>query len=521
MNLRKINRWRAQYNPLRALTMQRAVSLLEAGERGDYADLQWTFRAVEKREPTLRALKRLRIGALKRLDWDIKLVDSADPAIAERQAAILRLAYERISNLTEAIAFLALAEFRGFAHLEKRYEKDDPSGPVVRLEPVEQWHWCRDTLYGEWKYNADASSGINQGVPIEGRHFIVRQVEDPINEIAFICYLRKNLSQKDWDGFVEVYGLPPLFIELPQNTPAGKEAEYQEMAEAVIGDMRGTLPNGAKVQTAGDSVRGVNPFRDHLTYQDEQLVLAGTSGKLTMLAAPTGLGSGVSETQQDTFDTLAQAEAMEISEVFQRQFDRAVLDANGFAGQPALAYFQIAAVDQEDVGQILDHAVKARNAGLQVDPAEMAEKTSLKLTLAPVAPAAPAFGGGGPAAFARASTTRNRGSVLDPDQEAIARATRDRAAEALAKRLQPVREAIQLALDAADDTAFDAAVAQARALIERESKSLGLGADDPLAKALYEGLASAAVDGAAEAAQATARHRSGGALDWFLSLFRP
>lgn len=518
IHVKRANRWRAQYNPLRGLTMQRAVALLEAGERGDYADLQWTYRSIEKREPTLRALKRLRIGAIKKLDWDIKLVDEADAAIAERQAATLRSAYERISNLTEAISFLALAEFRGFAHLEKRYQGDDPSAAVVRLEPVEQWHWGRDTVYGDWRYNADASTGSNRGVSIEPRHFVIRQVEDPVNEIGFICYLRKNLSQKDWDGFVETYGLPPLFVEMPASTPPGKDAEYQAMAEAVIGDMRGTLPNGAQVKTAGDTARGVNPFRDHLTYQDEQLVLAGTSGKLTMLAAPTGLGSGVSDTQQDTFDTLAQSEAMEISEVFQRQFDRAILDVSGFAGQPAVAYFQIAAVDQEDVGQILDHAVKARNAGLQVDPAEMSEKTSLTLTLAPVAPAAPSFGG--PASFARASTTRNRGSVLDPDQEAIARATRDRAAKALAARLKPVSEAIQAALDTKDDAAFDAALAEARATVERESRALGLSTQDQLAQALYEGLSAAAVDGAAEAAQATASHRRHGLLWWFRSLFR-
>ena len=516
--LQKINRWRAQYNPLRGLTMQRAVSLLEAGERGAYADLQWTFRMLEKRDATLRGLVQLRLGALKKLDWDIRQVDDADPAIAQRQADILRPAYERISNLTEAIAFLGLAEFRGFSHLEKRFLGDDPSAPVVRLEPVEQWHWCRDTGYGPWQYNADAASGRTTGLPIDPRFFVIREVASPINEIGLICFLRKNLSQKDWDAFVEVYGVPPTFIEMPANTPPGKEAEYQEMAEAVIGDMRGTLPSGAKIHTAGDGARGVNPFRDHLTYQDEQLVLAGTSGKLTMLAAPTGLGSGVSDTQQDMFDTLAQAEAMEISEVFQRQFDRALLDAAGFAGQPALAYFQVAAVDQQDVGQILDHAVKARSAGLQVDPAEISEKTSLKLTLAPVAPAAPAFGGG-MATFSRSASTLNRGSVLDPDQEAIARATRERAAEALAARLKPVREAIQAALDAKDDDAFDAALAEARAIIERESRTLGIGAQDPLTKALYEGLSAAAVDGAAVAAKSTTSNRQS-VFGRFLSLFR-
>jgi hypothetical protein len=37
----KDHRWRDGYNPLRGLGLPRLVSLLEAGERGQYADLQW------------------------------------------------------------------------------------------------------------------------------------------------------------------------------------------------------------------------------------------------------------------------------------------------------------------------------------------------------------------------------------------------------------------------------------------------------------------------------------------------
>jgi phage gp29-like protein len=510
--LKKINAWRAQFNPLRGLSIQRAVTLLEEGERGAYSDLQWVYRFIEKRDATLRGLVQLRTSAIKKLDWDIKLVDSAEPAAAERQAAALRAAYENISNLKEAVAFLALAEFRGYAHLEKRYEGDNPAQGIVRLEPVPQWHWCRDTMYGPWQYLADAGSGTNRGEPIEPAHFLIREVERPINEIGFICYLRKNLSQKDWDGFVETYGIPPLFVEMPAGVDPTREAEYQALAEAVIGDMRGTLPSGAKVQTAGDGARGVNPFRDHLTYQDEQLVLAGTSGKLTMLNGPTGLGSGQSDAHQDTFDQLAQAEAGEISELFQRQFDRAVLDAAGFVDQPALAYFELAAVDQTDVGQLLDQALKASQAGFRADAAELSEKTGLKLTLAPAAPAAPAFGPG-PARVA------NRASPADPAAADLAAATKRRAVEALRAKLRPVLEALRAAAESEDDAAFDRALAEAQASLRDEAKKLDLSPDDPLVRAFAEGMSAALVNGAATGAQATTANRASGPLAWLRSLF--
>jgi len=39
------NRWRENYNPLRGLTLNRAIALMEAFPRGEYADLMWTMGA--------------------------------------------------------------------------------------------------------------------------------------------------------------------------------------------------------------------------------------------------------------------------------------------------------------------------------------------------------------------------------------------------------------------------------------------------------------------------------------------
>src|SRR5476651_765951 len=112
-NLQASTNWRAQYNPLRGLTIAQLVTMLEASERGNYARLQWLYRFVEKRNPMLRAVLQRRQASLTRLDWDIRFRESlANPrTLAARQAAILREAYEGIGNLREAVTFLALAEF--------------------------------------------------------------------------------------------------------------------------------------------------------------------------------------------------------------------------------------------------------------------------------------------------------------------------------------------------------------------------------------------------------------------------
>src|SRR6266849_5028662 len=125
------NAWREYYNPLRALTLVRAVSLIEAAQRGMFAELQWLYSKIEGSDATLMALIERRTSALIALDHNFKtlpadkLPPGATATKAEDQAAALRDAYDGLDNLREAIEFLALASFRGFSHLEKIYEGGD------------------------------------------------------------------------------------------------------------------------------------------------------------------------------------------------------------------------------------------------------------------------------------------------------------------------------------------------------------------------------------------------------------
>lgn len=378
-NLQASTNWRAQYNPLRGLTIAQVVTMLEAGERGNYARLQWLYRFVEKRNPTLRAVLHRRQAALTRLDWDIRSREAGNSrTLAARQAAFLREAYEQIGNLREAIAFLALAEFRGYAHLERHF---DSRGRTTWLQPVAQWFWARLGPEAPWQYNALARSGLPlPGDPVlDPTRFIFRESEAPIDEIAVIAHVRQSLSQKDWDGFVETYGLPPLFLELPPDVPAEREAEYQAQAEAIIGDARGTVPHGTRIHTVDSGARGQNPFADHLRYQDEMIVLAATGGKLTTLTEA-GSGTLAGSAHQRAFDDLTEAEAALLSEVFQQQFDAPLLDRH-FPGQPHLAYFALEPSRSPDPAAVIDEALKLAQAGYAIDAGELSEKTGYQLTV--------------------------------------------------------------------------------------------------------------------------------------------
>jgi len=201
LHLRDINRARQFYNPLIGLDMPRLRALLEQGERGVNSQLQDLYRMAEKRHSTLLALKTRRVGEVKKLSWDIKIPSKLPRGItaqqADRQANFLRDAYERIENLPAAFECKAGASFRGYSHLEKHFEDDDPNLPVVKLQPVPQWHMLRSQETWDWVYDPTARNAVTTAIPIDPSNFIIREVEAPLNELGAICYLRTSVGDKN------------------------------------------------------------------------------------------------------------------------------------------------------------------------------------------------------------------------------------------------------------------------------------------------------------------------------------
>jgi len=436
----KDNRWREFYNPLRGLSLPKLVSLLEAGERGQYADLQWLYYYMERSDPMIFAILQRRRAALLDSDWDIRSVASTTPSgssfvvpraslgepaedgigrggqwntdvsrgsteaqsgsptpafgyssagrdvlLAQEQAAFLREVYDGIENFRDALGFLFTGLFRGYAHVEKHFGEN---GEILRLEPVEQWFWVRQGMFGDWEYNENAVSGRTRGIPITRENFVVFE-SIALNRMLSVLYLRRNLSQRDWDSYLAVFGIPSVFLIGPPGAGTDKEKEYQTIAQEIISDGRGYLPNGSDIKyvTGGG---GKAPFRDHLDYIDRQITMVGTGGLLTMLAE-SGSGTLAGNAHRDTFLQIARGDAVALSEVFQREIDLPML-AQAFPGYPALAYFEFAPSDSDQGSRVVQDAAQLAAAGFTVDPAEISEKSGYQVErLAPAAaPAMPA-----------------------------------------------------------------------------------------------------------------------------------
>ena len=73
----KSNAWRDAYNPLRGMNLPKLLALLDSGERGQYADLQWFYHYMERSDAMVFSVMQRRRAALLACDWDIRQVADA------------------------------------------------------------------------------------------------------------------------------------------------------------------------------------------------------------------------------------------------------------------------------------------------------------------------------------------------------------------------------------------------------------------------------------------------------------
>jgi phage gp29-like protein len=213
-------------------------------------------------------------------------------------------------------------------------------------------------------------------MPIERDNFLVFE-STALNRMLAVLYLRRNLSQKDWDSFLEVYGIPSIFLVGPPNTPSSKEEEYQTIAEQIISDGRGYLPYGSDIKhvTGGG---GRVPFMEHIDYIDRQITIAATGGLLTMLSE-SGSGTLAGSAHSETFLQIARSDAVLLGGWLQRSIDVPILE-RFFPGQPVQAYFEFAPVASQQSSRIVDDAVQLAGAGVPIDAQALAEKTGYAIS---------------------------------------------------------------------------------------------------------------------------------------------
>lgn len=396
--VRKSNLWRDSYNPMRGLVMARLIVMFEESERGAYAELQLLLRKAEKRYPILKGFIERLLSSIEELDWDVKVLKTlppgATPEMAEKQRAFLRARYDAINNLNDAIGQITLADIRGYTVLQKhRYTEGPNDGMVKELYWLEPWTWSRDGYYGDFYYNEISRFGVGLGscagtlgesnrigsenLPRE--EFVIREVESPLYEIALIAFLNWLMGRKDWAAFVEIFGLAKGVVIMPPNIAIGKEQDYQDAAEKVSDGVSGALPSGSDIRFPTSAVRDESPFEKFCNAQNEDVVMAATSGLLSMLTSGGGgLNKGPADQHHDVWEKIAKMKGKRVNETLRQDFDAIELAAE-FPNEPICAQFTLAVQDDEDVNTVADTVVKFEGVGLQTDAQEISERSGYKL----------------------------------------------------------------------------------------------------------------------------------------------
>lgn len=372
---------RERTNHLPHLTPEKAASLYTDYLQGNLAEIQLAWEQMEDYDPTLSTCLHARQSALAEMTWRIEpdrelLAENNTLApLAEQQRTLLASRLRAVDNLEDSLTHLGMADFRGVAALEIT---GSPSRQKWCI--IEPWHLVRPIRRGPWYFNKNADPVCQNPESFLQDRVIIRESR-PINLAAMFLVLSKTHALQGWDGFLDIYGLPSVFAELPASIPAEQAAEFDAVVRRIVGDGRGTVPSGTKFQTVETTKDNAQAFEQRAKWCDDALIKLALGGLLTV-QAESGSGTLAGSAHSDSFARLCAASARSISRAVDTQYCRPIL-RHAFPGQPILVHFTFGDKQQEDHAANAALLATARTAGWQPDAATASTLLGFQATPAP------------------------------------------------------------------------------------------------------------------------------------------
>lgn len=363
---------------LSVLTPQMAVELYSNYRAGKYATLQLMFEQLEEQDETLRTVVDSRQGALAEMPWRVSIDAEAvgdDPAlqaVAEAQQEYLNRLLGNVANLDEALEHLGMADFRGYAALEI-------TGTDRRMtwNVIEPWNLSRPCRRGPWLYNPEADDSLTQLEELDMDAVIIREVKRPIDICAMFIIVGKGHSMNAWDAYLDTYGVPSIFFELPPGTSKKDSAEWEKVVQRILAEGRGILPAGTNIHTVETTQNSSDAYATRTKEARDSIITAALGGLLTV-TTEAGSGTLAGNAHTDSLSRLCARTAAGISACINTQFCRPRLSV-AFPGQPVLAYFDLSAVEEEDAQA--KAALIATYAGIGFYPDEAAASEAAGMEL--------------------------------------------------------------------------------------------------------------------------------------------
>lgn len=280
-------------------------------------------------------------ASLSGLDYDILLSDEIqnNPALkarAKAQQQALKKAYSA-HNMATVFKHLALAKFYGYSVLSRK----------TPMEPLDWWNVLRDGLHGAFYWNPECRQTTTKAMQpaniMSPDKFIIRECQDALILKCLRSYKRIFDVETWWDKNLEQESRRQVIV-LTGTPDKAKTTQYEAAARNIAEGRSGYISKGPADSPTEivfpPASRGLQFYENRLRIEDEGLTKSLTGSLLTMLTAP-GSGTLAGNAHESTLSTVITAEAGEISEVLQEQFDRPELEAAGLLspGEQPLAYF--------------------------------------------------------------------------------------------------------------------------------------------------------------------------------------
>ena len=364
--LRAVLTQRERANHLPHLTPQKAASLYESYLKGELAEVQLVWKQLEEYDATLGTVLHARQSALAEMQWrveeDTELTagNGELETLAKRQKAHLNALLRGVDNLEEALVHLGMADFRGVAALEIT---GDATRQVWNV--IEPWNLVKPVLHGPWMYNRAADTTCPYPEELDAEAVIIREGR-ALDLAAMFLILAKTHALQGWDTFLDVFGVPSVFAEMPVSMPEDKALAFDAVVKQIVADGRGTIPAGTKLQTVETSKENPDAFATRAKWCDDALIKLGLGGLLTV-QAEAGSGTLAGNAHADSFERLTAATARSISRAVETQYCRRALRERFGSRTPLLVHFVFAPQETEDRAANATLLATAKSAGWQPD----------------------------------------------------------------------------------------------------------------------------------------------------------
>ncbi|MBE7497130.1 MAG: DUF935 family protein [Verrucomicrobiaceae bacterium] len=198
----------------------------------------------------------------------------------------------------------------------------------------------------------------------------------------------KTLIREWWVRWLDRYGSPFPVAKVPK-----EDSKSRDMLERAL--RMGTRIGGLVVSTATQveltqaASGSADAHQRAFEAINAEMSRAVLGQETSSIAKPTGLGSGVSDSQSQVRADIRAHDAAFLAETLREHLFRPWLQLNGFTGQPPkIAFGQ----EAEEVGDTAEVLARLKQAGIRLAPAALgtlSERFGLELELDPQ-PAAPA-----------------------------------------------------------------------------------------------------------------------------------